>query len=361
MRILFFTDNLNAGGKERRLTELMKVLISRNEVKYDLILMNRDIHYTEIFDLNLKVHYILRKTKKDPFVFYKLYRICKDYKPDIIHCWDSMTAVYSAPVCKILKITFVNGMVTNSPQKQNILNKYWLRSKLTFPFSDIIVGNSLAGLKAYKAPSKKSIVIHNGFNFGRIKGLVPQKQIVEQLNINTRFIIGMVATFSKTKDYGTYFKAARIILNKRKDVTFLAIGNGSESRECRELIDPVYGEYFRLLGRKSDVESLINAMDVCVLSTFAEGLSNAVMEYMALGKPVIATEGGGTPELVTEKTGFLIKQSDPDQLADKIELLLNDESLRKLMGSEGKQRILNEFSIDKMADNYIDLYKKLVV
>ena len=362
MRILFFTDNLRAGGKERRLTELMKSLLPVKNIIFELVLMSRDIHYREVNELNINTHYLIRKSKRDSSVYWKLYSLCKDFKPDIIHCWDSMTAVYSVPVCKILRIKFINGMVTNSPQKRNISNKYWLRAKLTFPFSDRIIGNSLAGLNAYKAPPKKSVVIHNGFNFGRINGIVPRNEIAEQLGIRTRLIVGMVATCSAAKDYKTYFEAASIILKSRKDVTFLAIGNDTDSDICKGLIDKQFSEYFRFLGRRSDIESLINSMDLCVLSSFSEGLSNAVMEYMALGKPVIASSGGGTNELLVDnQTGFLVNQSDPEQLAVKMETLLRDEHLRNIMGSAGKQRIVKDFPIEKMVNKYIDIYNSLLL
>ena len=169
MRILFFINLLSAGGKERRLTELMKVLKTRHDCDFELIVMNSEIHYKEVLNLNIPIHYLIRKSKKDISVFRMFYKICRNYKPDIVHCWDSMTAVYSAPVCKLLKIKLVNGLITSSPERQNIFNKDWLRAKLTFPFSDIIIGNSKAGLESFSAPEHKSFFIHNGFNFERTK------------------------------------------------------------------------------------------------------------------------------------------------------------------------------------------------
>ena len=72
MRIIFFTDTLRAGGKERRLTELMKALKSMPDISFELVLMHEDIHYKEVLDLGIDIHYILRKTKKDPVALYKL-------------------------------------------------------------------------------------------------------------------------------------------------------------------------------------------------------------------------------------------------------------------------------------------------
>ena len=182
--------------------------------------MSHDIHYKEILDLGINIHYITRKTKKDISVFYRFYKLCRNYRPDIVHCWDSMTAVYSVPTCKLLHIKLVNGMVINSPVRQNVFNKHWLRAKFTFPFSDIIVGNSKAGLIAYQSSQGKSIVIHNGFNFDRTENLICKEIIKDQLNTGTNYLIGMVATFSENKDYKTYFKAAQLLLHKRKDIDF---------------------------------------------------------------------------------------------------------------------------------------------
>jgi glycosyltransferase involved in cell wall biosynthesis len=360
MRILFFIDAFSAGGKERRLVELMKELKRRPDIEFELVVMSKNIQYAEVFDLNITIHYLLRKTKKDVSIFYKIYKLCKNYKPDIVHCWDSMTAVYLAPVSKLLRIKFVNGMVVDAPQKTNVLNRNWFRARLTFPFSNIIIGNSKAGLQAYKAPLRKSICIHNGFNFDRTKGIADPDTIRKELNINTKYVVGMVASFSIYKDYKTYFSAAQLLLKQRNDITFLAIGTDTDSDSCIALAGDQYKDNFRLMGKKTGIESFISMMDICVLSTFTEGISNSILEYMSIGKPVIATEGGGTNEIVeNKKTGFLVQVSNPDELAEKIEILLNDESLRKSMGLAGQKRVKEFFSIDRMVNDFVLNYTAL--
>jgi glycosyltransferase involved in cell wall biosynthesis len=102
-------------------------------------------------------------------------------------------------------------------------------------------------------------------------------------------------------------------------------------------------------------------MDIGVLATFTEGISNSVLEYMALGKPVVATSGGGTNEIVTDnETGFLVSPSNPKELADRLQVLLNDSKLCTKMGQSGKMRIHEIFSIEKMTGKYISEYKKLL-
>lgn len=362
MKVLFLIDTLGSGGKERRLTELLKALIFKQNIDIELVVMSDDIHYEEVLNLGINIHKIIRKTPKDISVFRKFYVHIRNYRPDVVHCWDSMTAVYVAVTCQLLNCKLVNGMVIDSPVRRNIFNKYWLRARLTFPFSDTIVGNSMAGLKAYKAPEKKSIVVHNGFNFDRTNNLISREVKRRELNITTKFTVGMVATYSELKDYPTYYMAAQQLLDKRKDVTFLAIGPGTDSTESLNLIDKKHIDNFRLLGKRAGIESFINTMDICILSTFTEGISNSVLEYMALSKPVIATTGGGTDEIVADKkTGFLISPSNSGELADKIELLLDDPGLCQKMGSAGRERVKVEFSIDQMVRKYIDIYTELLL
>ena len=361
MRILFFIDSYPAGGKERRLLELMKGLKATPGISFGLVIMSNDIHYREIFELGIPVHQVIRKTKKDLSVFSKFMKLCREFKPDIVHCWDSMTAVYLVPVCRILGIRLVNGMIVDAPAKQNFRNKVWLRAKLTFPFSSRVIGNSKAGLKAYGAPAKRSVCIYNGFNFNRADSLQDGIAMKKKLGIGPEYVIGMVASFSIFKDYPTFFGAAEKLLVKFPGITFLAIGDDTDSPEAISLVSEMNRKNFRFLGRSSGIESLVNIMDICVLSTYTEGISNAILEYMAMGKPVIATDGGGTSEIVEDgRTGYLVRTSDPVQLAEKMEILINDPVLRSRMGEAGKQRVREIFSIDSMMNGFISEYRKLV-
>ena len=358
MRILFFIDSLGSGGKERRFIELLKGISQFPEIKFEIAVMSEIDHYKEIHSFNTSIHFLIRKTRKDISVFSKFYKLCKNFKPDIVHCWDSMTAIYCIPACKLLSIPLVNGMIADSPNHQNFFNKYKWRAKFAFKFSDIILANSKAGLLAYDAPKLKSLFIHNGFNFKRNHNLSDKDTVRKQLKINTKFVIGMVASFSKFKDYATYFKAAQLLLEKRDDVTFVAVGHSTDSVASSSLIARPHAQNFRLLGEQTNIESIINVFDIGVLITFTEGISNSIMEYMALGKPVIATDGGGTPEIVEDKkTGFLIKLSDVNDLIQKIEILLADEHLRNQMGEAGRRKILTSFSIDDMVEKYIAVYQ----
>jgi len=360
VRILYFINGLHPGGKERRLLELLKYVITHNYAEVELALMSTEIRYPEVHSLGIKINYLIRRFKKDPGIFYHLYKLCKSFKPDIIHAWDSMTAVYTAPIVKLSGVKFINGMIVGAPERMNPLHSQWIRSRISFPFSDVIVANSFAGLKAYNAPGSKSVCIYNGFDNSRISRLTNKDIIRKKFDIHTVKIVGMVGEFSKRKDFESYILAAQKVVSMRDDVSFLTVGDGETLEKCKSMIVKQKTRNIKFLGWQSDVESIINVMDVGVLSTYTEGMSNSILEYMALGKPVVATDGGGTNEIVVDGvTGFLVPRGNIEVMAKKINALLDDNEGAKNMGDQGSQRVADLFSLDTMGSRYIDIYRKI--
>ena len=110
-------------------------------------------------------------------IFFQLYKLLRQIQPDILHSWNSMCSIYALPVVKLLGIKFVNGYLRNAPPSTLIKKKDRLRSKITFPFSDAIVANSMAGLNSYQVPAYKAYYIHNGFDISRIDNLADPNEI----------------------------------------------------------------------------------------------------------------------------------------------------------------------------------------
>ena len=343
------------GGAERRLVQLLGRL-DRSSFSSRLVILSDNIHYDQVYDLGIEIVKLERRVRFDPSIFFRLRRICREWRPHIIHAWGSLPAVYAGPVAKASGARFINAMIASSPKKLGRSQR--LRALFSFPFSDVIQANSRAGLEAYGVPAGKGSVIHNGFDFERLRDLKDAAAVRKELGIETRFVAGMVAGFHPLKDYDTLIEAARTVLGARNDVSFVCVGGGTELERIRE--SARFSDRLIFTGRRSDVESIVNVFDVGVLSTFGEGISNSIMEYMALGKPVVAAEGGGTSELVVDgETGFIVPQRSPRIMAEKIELLLDDAFLRDRMGARGRERIKSEFNIEKMAAAHMELYRKL--
>lgn len=364
MKILTITDSFHTGGKERRLIELLKGLVKRN-IECELIVLSDIVQYDELYELGIPIHFLKRTYKKDLGIFKKVYNIVKASDPDIVQSWATMASIYVTPVVKLLNIKFVNATIADAPKHKSFFDQTMLRKKVTFPFSHAIVGNSMAGLRAYNAPLDKSYAFHNGFDLKRIGKLAPKEEIRQKFTIQTQYVVGMVGKFEDRKDYTTYISAALKIVQKRNDITFLAIGDGKNLDSMQKMVPENQRDNIIFTGRQSKVESIVNLFDIGVLTTndkvHGEGISNAILEYMVLNKPVIATKGGGTAEIVDDqKTGFVITPFAVDELVEKIERLIDNETLRSEMGDAGKQRILEHFSLEKMTDAYIQLYEKLI-
>jgi glycosyltransferase involved in cell wall biosynthesis len=364
MKILMVADTIVKGGNERSMVELAKALSSPERgFEIYLVSLTNVVEYEYIHQLPIKLEIIERKSKKDVRVVFKLRKIIKTFQPDVIHSWGTMSSVYLSMVSLITKKSrFINGTIADAYQGLNLMNTHFLRTKLTIPFSKVILSNSLAGIKAYKVPLHKTACIYLGIDLTRFRNLIPAEQM-EQKILGRRkgdsFIAAMVGAFEDRKDYDTLIKAAVKLCAKDKRVIFLLIGQGSLIDSIRQQVPAELNEQILFLGSRSDIESILQIIDVGLLISPCEGISNSIMEYMASGKPVIASREGGTKELVVEgETGFLVDQKRSDQIIEKMELLIKGPKLAKALGLNGQLRIRKHFEISKTIESYIEIYHK---
>jgi len=271
-----------------------------------------------------------------------------------------MSAVYGAFVAATQRIKLVNFMIQNAPDHIPPLSSLWIRRAVTFPLSSVVVANSRAGLAAYQT-RRPSAVIYNGFDPDRVRHLTPPEAVRARFGLRRPYVVGMVASFSSKKDQLTLVQAAARLFGERNDVEILFVGDGPCLAGCRAWASRVAPGRIHFLGRQRDVESIVNLFSIGVLTTYTEGLSNAIMEYMALAKPVIATDGGGTCELVVDgETGYLVAQGDVEGVARRLIQLLDQPDLATRMGEAGRARLFSEFSFDRMVEAHLDLYRRLL-
>ncbi len=365
MRIVHIIDTLRSGGRERQLVELLKGLSKEKGISCDLIVMSDDIHYTYLNELGITVHKLIRKSKHDISCFFRLYQLVSSINPDILHSWGSMCSVYAMPYILVKPVLFVNGYLRSAPPNWNWRHQDWLRSKISFPISDVIVANSNAGLKVYKVPVDKGCCIYNGFDFDRVSSLENEPETRNRLGIQTKYVIGMVASFSDKKDFKAFILCGLSVLDSRKDVTFVSVGDGENRSVCEDLIPEKYKRNFVFTGKVLDTESIIRVFDVGVLlsniSLHGEGISNSIMEYMALGKPVVASDSGGNTELVKhDVTGFIVSGNSIEKVVPLLNKLLDDESLAYSYGNSGLKRIRTEFSFSSLVNRYKSMYSEIL-
>jgi glycosyltransferase involved in cell wall biosynthesis len=357
-------DGLTKGGKERRMLELVKGLKAEG-VEVRLLLFSDSIEYTYVYDLHIRVDIFKRKFKKDLSVVFKLRRYINDYKPDIVQSWSSMSSIFLSLIRVTKKFVFINNAIVNAYENMGLLHREYLKIRFSAIFSDHMVANSQAGIKAYRLSSKKASCIYNGIDFGRFENLIsPQKVEVEILGKpkGDRFIAAMVGAFEARKDYPTLIQAAILACNNWQDIVFLLIGDGSELEASRNKVPAQFlNTQIFFLGNRDNVESILPIIDVGLLISPSEGLSNSIIEYMLSAKPVIATKGGGNKELVKVGwNGFLVDQKSPHQIVSAISRLKNNPAEAQQMGLNGYNWAVASFDNKKVTAKYIELYQKLV-
>jgi glycosyltransferase involved in cell wall biosynthesis len=364
MKILFFIGALELGGKERRLIELLSYLKKNTDYSLMLVARRDQIDYPAFYELNIPYKILTHNYKKgDKTLHFRFYRICKEYKPNIVHTWGYMPAFVSLLAIIVLKIPLVNSQIADAPPN---INKWSVRNiinKINFLFSTIIIANSYAGLKAYKAENKKSKVIYNGVYLDRFSNLPDKNEIRSKYQVFFNLTVTMVAAFYENKDYDLFIEIAKIINFRRNDVAFLAVGNGINLEKIKKRVFDGQIQNVIFTGKIDDVESLVNLADIGVLfSPNGEGISNAIIEYMALGKPVIANDAGGTKEIVKHGVnGYLITTETTKEIADLINNLLDDKKKRQKMGEAGKKLIYKFFTIERMGKEYEKVYQEVAI
>lgn len=359
MKIAMITDHLRGGGKERRMVELMKALCERSsDYQFVIIMMDgkdeNDIAYKYILECDIQIIYLGGMSRITQMR--KMYAICKDEKIDLIHFWAPLVyGYYLTPIHCFLRVPMISSSITSARKQGG--KKFWL-CKPTYSLFNKILSNSYQALKINEVPEKKAICIYNGFDPSRSIIKTSAEEVRRRYDIKTKYIVSMAGEYSFRKDYPLFVNAASRVLKINPDVTFIAMGSGDPTPYI-QLIPNEFKDNIRFVGRVTDVESVYNASDLVVLATTVEGVSNAIMEGMALGKPIVSTKGPfvGTSEVVEDGvSGFLTEYHDDKLFAEYILKLLSDDDLRKQMGERGKEIVSEKFSIQKMIDDFSILY-----
>ncbi len=366
IRISYVIGGMGAGGKERQLLYLIKALVENYSVQ--LIVFSENVFYKEIYELPLN---LIIFPRKDKYTFRTAITVFKElirFKPSIIQAWSNYSQLLVLPYVVCFKVKVVNSSIRSASKlKKSIITK--LINKIAYVFSHVIVSNSEAGLAINNLHNlKKAMFIHNGLDAETFRSEQPVSNI-EKVFCNKgsfiKFKVVMVARFFPLKDYYTYIEAARMVLSSRTDVGFFCIGDGPARQQAEKQAGQYLNNNIFFLGNRSDVQQIMHFFHIGVILNnvigYAEGISNAIMEYMAAGLPVIATSAGGTPELVrNQQSGILVPAFDSQLVAEKILYLLENENEMKKMGLKGIEIIEKDFCLKKMTASYVKLYRRLL-
>ena len=223
-------------------------------------------------------------------------------------------------------------------------------------------------IKTEKVESERIRIIHNGIDLKRFEenGLEPRKNEFFNISQDAK-IIGCVGNIRPVKGHQYLIKAARLIRDRVPESHFIFVGGILEGEEAFEqslqniVEEECMTDYVHFLGRRQDIPKILKLMDICVLPSLSEGLSNTLLEYMAAGKAIVASNVGGNSELIIDqKNGLLAKAADVQGLADKVTQLLKDSDLCLRLGKEARSDVQKNFSIEHMIKEYGELIEEVL-
>ena len=249
---------------------------------------------------------------------------------------------------------------------------YWYTPKMRAVFrllnlrTDAVMANSQeakrVAVEVEGVNPDKVVVVYQGLDMTVFNVGLGDVFASERLGIPcTSRIIGIVANLRPVKDIPLFLRAAQIVAQKFDDVVFLVAGHGGQYQELYQLACELElkDRVFFTCG-EGKIMDYLSRMCIACLTSFSEGFSNAVMEYMAAGLPVVATDVGGNRDaIVDDKTGYLVRERTPEAFAKPLIHLLRNEDLRRQMGMAGFQRCRDYFEVSKTIRQLEQFYSSL--
>ncbi len=293
----------------------------------------------------------------------------KAVRPTIVHSrnWGGIEAILAARLAGVPVIIHSEhgydlNMQRGLPLRQRLYRNLSYRYA-TAVFSVTEELRRYHSSQAYCNPNDMRVV-HNGVDTELFK---PRPHLRDALRKQFGIapdclVIGFVGRMIALKGVLTLLRSAEIIEKEFPNFHILLVGAGPEVARLDEYVgsSPSLPGRVTFAGNRSDIADLLNAMDVFVLPSIAEGMSNTLLEAFATGLPVVATNVGGNPEIVEAgRCGYLFPSGDVAALADRLLVLLRDDHLRMNFGVAARHRAVANFSLEAMLSRYSDLYLSL--
>jgi len=381
--VLHFINSFEIGGTERQAVELLKRL---DPERYDVrlaALRNEGPLYKEIETLfpdvpefPLTSFYNANALKQ----LTRLRRLMVREKIDILHAHDFYSGFLGAIAARMagVRVIACQRHLQLSDRKVHDLG-----TRVIHRLARRVLVNSEAIreriVEQGSARAEKIVVVRNGvLNLGAHAGrvldleasLLPESEIIERAGMQAGRLrsqgcfqrIGMVARLQPVKGHRFFLDAAALVLRRQPGAQFVLVGDGPLRPEIEEHIARLgIANRVHLLGDRADAGLLISEFDLLVLASLHEGSPNAVMEAMAAGTPVVATEVGGTKELITDgETGYLAPPADAEALAKRILFALGDEANRANITAAARSRIAASYGMQRMVESVEQLYDELI-
>ena len=367
IRLLLIIPSLDESGAEKQLT-LLATGLPRDEFDVRVVVLTRTGPYADqLTAAGIPIDLLHKRLKFDPLTLWKLRSLIRSWKPDLIHTWLFAGNTYGR---------LVAGGPSGPPVivSERCVDSWkatwqlWLDKKLVGRTTKL-VGNSQSVVDFYRQfgyDDARLQVIRNGLPLDPSPPLPhPQREELRRqwsANHPHPFIVGVVGRLAPQKRVEDVIWAIELLKSARDDVYLVVAGDGPLYNDLRN-----FAAYFgiadrvTLLGHRHDARELLTCFDTFVLASDFEGQSNSLMEAMGAGLPVLATDIPPNRELVThDETGIIFPVGDRVILARQIRRLADNPENARRLADAARQKMLEDFSVNRMVNEYAALYRQTI-
>jgi L-malate glycosyltransferase len=363
MKILHVNTEKTWRGGEQQTLYLMQLLKQRGFFGH-LVCQPDSPMAQKALEAGLEVFPVPMHGEADPMACYRIRNLIRKFQYDILHSHTSHahTLAFLASIgCGICRL--VTRRVDFSIFRHSFLHLSGLKYRrmadhyiaISRKIKDVMIADGVA--------AERIFVVHSGVDLQRFDGVCGDHLITEfNLNSDEKVVIN-VAHLAGHKGQQYLVRAIPRVVKKIPTARFFIVGRGELLGELKALAASL-GITHELIftGFRSDVGAFYKLADLFVMSSVQEGLGTAVLDALAGGKAVVATDCGGIPEIIRDgETGRLVEPANPEALADGIVDMLTRTDAAKAMAENGRAMVQNCFSIEVMADNNIEVYKKVLL
>lgn len=364
MKIVHVIENLNRGGLERVVIDLLTEQVSRGNEAIVICLFEKGSLAGELESQGIKVYSCNKASGIDFKTLRQVRVIISGFRPDVLHTHNPVAHYYTVlstigcGVGTIINTRHGMGAFPLSIKRETIF-------RLTMPFTKSVVSVCKEAeaefVKNHIVPSSKSIVITNGISTEQIE---PRSQSAKEQFLkengfeDVKHIIATVGRLNPAKDHETLIQAFAEIVPQESESLLVIVGGGALYDQLMVYIkDNNLEKSVLMLGDRGDVKQLLGCFDIFALSSITEGYSIALLEACAAALPIIATDVGGNHGIVKHDiNGLLVPAKEPKQLGDALLFLLNNDEICEKMGSSSRKWVMQKGSIEAMCNAYLNEY-----
>jgi glycosyltransferase involved in cell wall biosynthesis len=363
IKLLLVIPTLDRSGAEKQFT-LLATHLPRDEFDVQAVALTRGGPYeAELREHGVPLALLHKRSRLDPICWWRLRRLVAQWQPDVIHSWLFAANAYTR---------FVAG---KKPRPKVIVSErcvdtwksgwqLWLDRRQA-PRTERLIANSHAVADFYREhgfPAERIAVIPNGIEIPQVEANNRDCALAEFHIPPGAKMVGYIGRLARQKRVKDLVWAMQLLKQLTDNVYFLIVGEGPEHDRLRRFAEHMgCDDLVRFAGHRDDTPQLMRLMNVLWLASDFEGMSNSIMEAMAAGVPVVASDIPPNRELVVDgQTGFLVKVGDSVGFAQFADRILADRDLARRLGAAAQQRMREEFSVAKMVAAHRRLYCEVV-